>query len=397
MSARLILVALIGLMEVSTALAHRLDEYLQATTIALEADHLTLQLRLIPGVAVATKVLAAIDTNGDGILADAEKQRYAAWVRHDLALSLNGKPVTLQLATSVFSPVGQISQGMRGILLTFEGDLPTGQQTYQLTVDNHHQPTITVYLMNCLLPDNPAIHIIDQTRNYKQSVYQLTFSVDRASLLRPSTPQSSQEAIVQPWTAMGSVIKTYFVLGIEHMLKGYDHLLFISALVLTAVSLWELVKIATVFTLAHSITLTLAALSLVHVPAQVVESLIAASIIVVAIQNIFWLKSAQGHSRLTVAFLFGLFHGLGFADGLLSIMQLTRGTALEAIVGFSAGVEAGHQLILLPLFFVLRAVRNFHRDPLPKERLSRKFQRFGSMGIMIGGLYYLWIALNSTI
>ena len=397
MSTRLLLAVLMGLMGVSTAVAHRLDEYLQATTIALEPDHLTLQLRLIPGVAVAPKVLAFVDTNGDGILTDAEKRSYAARVGHDLSMTLNGQPVTLHLVASLFPPVKETSQGMGGIELTFEGSLPTGLSDYRLTFENHHQRVMTVYLVNCLLPDNPAIHIVSQTRNYNQSVYQLNFAVGRASLHRPSTAQTSNQPSAQPWADTGSVIKAYFVQGIGHILHGYDHLLFISALVLAAASLWELVKIVTVFTLAHSLTLTLAALNLAHLPAPIVEPLVATSILVVALQNVFWPGYAHGRSRLAVVFFFGLFHGLGFASGLMPVMnQLPKSLILWGIVGFSVGVEVGHQLILLPLVGALKALHSSQRDAARPEQLSMNIQSLGSVVIAIAGLYCLWIAFTAN-
>ena len=397
MSTRLLLAALMGLMSGSTAVAHRLDEYLQATTIALEPNHLTLQLRLIPGVAVAPKVLASVDTNGDGILTDAEQQNYAARVSRDLSLTLNGQPLTLRLVASLFPLNGGMSQGMGGIGLTFEGSLPTGRADYRLAYGNHHQNSMSVYLVNCLLPDNPAIHIIDQRRNYNQSVYQLHFAVGRASLRRPTTALSSNQTLAQPWAETGPVIKAYFVHGIEHILHGYDHLLFISALVLAAASLWELVKIVMVFTLAHSLTLTLAALNLAHLPAPIVEPLIATSIIVVAVQNVFWPGYAHGRSRLAAVFFFGLFHGLGFASGLMPVMaQLPKNTLLWGITGFCLGVEVGHQLILLPLFSVLTALRSSRRDAARPEQLSMDIQRLGSVVIAIAGMYYLWIACIAT-
>jgi hydrogenase/urease accessory protein HupE len=391
-----VLAALMGLLWIPTTLAHRLDEYLQAMTLALEPDQLTLQLRLIPGVAVATKVLASIDTNGDGLITDAEQQRYIAWVRHDLSLTLNGKPLTLQVVDSLFPQVGEVSRGMGGILLTFKGIIPTGSASYRLTLENHHQSTISVYLVNCLVPENPAIHILGQSRNYNQSVYELTFAVGKAAQLQPSTVIPVNPPIEQSWTDGESVVKTYFAAGIHHILAGYDHLLFISALVLAAVSLWELVKIVSVFTLAHSLTLTLAALNLVYLPQQIVEPLIAISIIVVALQNILWPSYTHRRTRLAVIFFFGLFHGLGFAGGLTTVMhQLPTSIVLWGIIGFSLGVELGHQLILLPLFGLLKAVRYSRRDALMPEQLFRSIQRLCSAAIAIAGLYYLWIAFRA--
>ncbi len=395
MNVRLVLAALMGLLSASTTVAHRLDEYLQTTTIALEPDHLTLQLRLIPGVAVSPRVLASIDTNGDGIITNGEKQSYTATVGYDLVLALNGRPVLLKLVASVLSPLKEISLGMGSIQLTFEGILPPGRSDYRLTVENHHQPAISVYLVNCLLPEDSAIHILSQSRNVNQSVYQLHFAVEGASVLRPSpTLSANRPSLGQLWADTRPVVKTYFVHGLGHILGGYDHLLFISALVLAAASLWELVKIVSVFTLAHSLTLTLAALNLVHLPEQIVEPLIAASIIVVALQNVFWLGYAQERNRLAVVFFFGLFHGLGFASGLLMMInQLPKSIILWGIIGFCLGVEVEHQLILLPLFGVLKAIRSSQRDASRSEPFLMNIRRLGSVVIALAGMYYLWTAL----
>src|SRR5438552_4133096 len=109
------------------------------------------------------------------------------------------------------------------------------------------------------------------------------------------------------------VLCAYFHHGLLHILTGYDHLLFVTALVLSVRSLWELVKVITAFTLAHSITLALSALDLFRLPPLVVEPVIAGSIIFVALQNVFWPERTRDWTRLAVAFFFGLFHGLGFA------------------------------------------------------------------------------------
>lgn len=394
MSTRFVLACLLGLLGVTTTVAHRLDEYLQATTLSLESDRVTLQLRLIPGVAVAAKVLRAIDTNGDGIITDVEKEHYENRVRHDLLLTLNGKILTLRLVTASFPLVGEISQGMGGMLLAFEGRIPPDRSDFRLRFENQHQPTLSVYLVNCLLPENSAIHIVDQSRNYKQSVYELAFALDRASLHRPYIARSSNPPVEQSWSDAGSVLKTYLVVGVHHILTGYDHLLFISALVLAAVSLWELVTIVSVFTLAHSLTLTLSTLNLVYVPEKIVEPLIATSIIVVALQNIFWPSYAHGRTRLSVIFFFGLFHGLGFASGLTTVLHpLPPSLILWRIVGFSLGVELGHQFVLLPLFGVLKAVRYVQRDALMSEQLPRRIQYLGSAAIALAGLYYVWISV----
>jgi hydrogenase/urease accessory protein HupE len=180
--------------------------------------------------------------------------------------------------------------------------------------------------------------------------------------------------------------------GIMHILTGYDHLLFISALVLAVVTLWDLVKVITAFTLAHSLTLTLSVLNIVRLPGRVVEPMIAASIVFVALQNLFWPERSRGAARLAVAFFFGLFHGLGFAGGLLDAMEGMAGLAVGlAIVAFSLGVEIGHQVVVIPVFSLLKVLRWRRGEG---SRLAEHVFRYGSAAISLAGMFYLVVALS---
>ncbi|MBB2203054.1 HupE/UreJ family protein [Gluconacetobacter tumulisoli] len=399
MRARLLVLAaaLGGLAGLATpALAHRLDEYLQAATIAVEKDHVTAKLRLTPGIDVAPKVLAGIDPNGDDLVSTAEQQAYAAQVRQDLSLAIDGHAAPLRLVSSSFPPKDAIRNGVGEIVLGFEACMPSGGSTHELTFENRHDSALAVYLVNTLLPRDPDIHILRQERSYNQSTYRLAFALD-TPVVRLAPSETSGVQRQSRWQNALPIVQTFFWHGIHHILTGYDHLLFISALVLGAATLWDLVKVVTAFTVAHSITLTLAALNLIHLPDAVVEPLIAASIVFVAVQNIVLPDQTRGRTRLAAAFVFGLFHGLGFAGGLLDLMhQMPKGTILLAILGFSLGVEAGNQMVLLPLFGLLKAVRHSPSDTRPRAPLARTFQRTGSAGIAVAGLYYLCIALTSS-
>lgn len=185
--------------------------------------------------------------------------------------------------------------------------------------------------------------------------------------------------------------------GIRHILTGYDHLLFISALALAVTSFWELIKVIAAFTLAHTLTLTLSVLHLVRVPSHVVEPMIAASIVIVSLQNLCWPRRSRGRARLVVAFFFGLFHGLGFAGGLLSAMEGMPGLSLGvAIISFSAGVEIGHQCVVLPIFALTRLVQNWRRHPheAVAEAPGSLLLRGGSAAICAAGLFYFVTALR---
>jgi hypothetical protein len=188
--------------------------------------------------------------------------------------------------------------------------------------------------------------------------------------------------------------KEYIQHGVMHILSGYDHLLFIAALALAVATLWDLIKVISAFTLAHSITLTLSVFNIVRLPENIVEPMIAASIVFVALQNVIVPERGRGAGRLCVAFFFGLFHGLGFAGGLLSAMEGMAGLAVGlAILAFSAGVEIGHQMVVLPIFGALTTAR---RLAPPAALVPVRVVRYGSAGIFAAGIFYLVAALHWT-
>jgi len=178
--------------------------------------------------------------------------------------------------------------------------------------------------------------------------------------------------------------------GIMHILKGYDHLLFMAVLMLAVTSLLDLVKVVTAFTLAHTVTLTLSALDIIRLPSSIVEPIIAASIVFVAAQNVFFPSQSRGRTRLLVAFGFGLFHGLGFAGGLLDAMEGLPGLAVAtAIVAFSLGVEIGHQAVVIPMFTGMKLLGG---DLASMRRFA--IQRYASAAVCFAGIYYLIAALR---
>lgn len=152
-------------------------------------------------------------------------------------------------------------------------------------------------------------------------------------------------------------------LGVEHILTGYDHLLFLLALLAVARGFWSVVKIVTAFTLAHSVTLTLAALGFVRVPERIVEPLIAATIVWIALENL--LSAAPDRRRWMWSFGFGLVHGLAFASA-LDELDLKGAALLRALVGFNLGVEIGQLVfvvIALPLLILMSQGRGAQLTP----------------------------------
>jgi hypothetical protein len=181
---------------------------------------------------------------------------------------------------------------------------------------------------------------------------------------------------VSSWSAFVEYLRA----GIWHIWSGIDHLLFLLSLLLPAVLVrrqnrWDavpiagpaflnIVKVVTAFTLAHSITLSLAAFDVIRLPSRITESVIAASIIIAALNNVFP-RVTQGRWR--IAFAFGLLHGFGFAS-VLAEMGLPKSARLISLVAFNLGVEAGQLVVVLavmPLAYFLRATNFYRRGIMP--------------------------------
>jgi hydrogenase/urease accessory protein HupE len=175
------------------------------------------------------------------------------------------------------------------------------------------------------------------------------------TIVRPSLPWVDVEAA----TGHLQVARTFIMQGIEHILFGYDHLLFVLALMLIARNWRALLLTVTSFTAAHSITLTLATLGFVHVPGPPVEAAIALSILLLAGEII---RIRQGQPSLTaqrpwmVAFAFGLLHGLGFASALADL-SLPAGDIPLALLFFNVGVEIGQLLFIAAVISIVAFAR----------------------------------------
>jgi hydrogenase/urease accessory protein HupE len=173
--------------------------------------------------------------------------------------------------------------------------------------------------------------------------------------LTPATPAATVPAA----KAVSGVAGTYFSLGVEHILLGYDHLLFVLGLILITATLRQLVTSITAFTAAHSITLAAATLGLVGVPSKPVEAVIALSIAFLAVEIVRARSGRPGMAARApwiVAFAFGLLHGFGFA-GALSEIGLPDGHIPLALLFFNLGVEAGQLLFVAAVMALAAAVR----------------------------------------
>jgi hypothetical protein len=177
MSHKLPAAAAVLLSFVAPVSAHRLDEYLQATIISVEKDRVHAFMRLVPGVAVSSIVIPAIDTNGDGIISGSERQSYAQRVLGDLSLSIDGHPLKPRLESVDVTGIGEMKEGIGEVRIEFSADLPSSAGAKRrLILENHHQNRIAAYLVNCLVPRDKAIRIEAQNRNESQSFYELDYA-----------------------------------------------------------------------------------------------------------------------------------------------------------------------------------------------------------------------------
>ena len=181
----------------------------------------------------------------------------------------------------------------------------------------------------------------------------------------------------------GLPVGDYFVLGLEHILLGYDHLCFVLGLVIVLVTvgkLRSLFAVITAFTVAHSITLGLAATGTATLPSSLIEPLIAASIVFVGVES--WRLKAPA-ARWRITFPFGLIHGFGFA-GALAEIGLPKDAVVPALALFNVGVEAGQLAVLLLLTPVLLLLRK----KLP-EKQQHTVVRVVSAAVVVAGGYWL--------
>ena len=242
----------------------------------------------------------------------------------------------------------------------------------QHLIDNHSDGAYAVLRFAAACPHAPQD---------LQLIYRLFFDVDpqHKGLLRLETGGATRTAIFNPEAArqtfklaqpdLWNQFLDYLATGVEHIWKGYDHILFLLSLLLPAVLVrgktqWmpaigfraafiDVLKIVTAFTIAHSITLSLATLQVVSLPARISESAIAMSVVLAALNNLI---PIVGGKRWLVAFCFGLIHGFGFAN-VLTDLGLPRNVLALALVGFNLGVELGQITIVaifLPLAYLLR-------------------------------------------
>ena len=200
---------------------------------------------------------------------------------------------------------------------------------------------------------NRAVSVDGLSRTITDVMVRATFADGSvfSAIVKPQDP-----TVVLDRSGVGNVIE-YLVLGIEHLLLGFDHILFVIGLMFFLTRFGPLLKAITAFTVAHSVTLALAALDLVRVPQAPVEAVIALSIVFLSVEKLRGVEdSLTVRYTWVVAFVFGLLHGFGFA-GVLQDIGLPRDALLASLFLFNLGVEIGQILVVLIALAIAWAVR----------------------------------------
>ncbi|MFF5401150.1 HupE/UreJ family protein [Peribacillus butanolivorans] len=275
-------------------------------------------------------MLEQFDTNKDKYLENEElslqKERIEAVLQKDLRIEVDSKPLTMEMLSM------EVAEKASHIGVMFKLRLTADEAIEQFNL--HY---------NLMFEDSP-IHTNVLLVHSGEFFYQNILDTKNKDV---------QITIAQPESE--SVLWKYFVLGIEHILIGYDHLLFLLSLVLIASRFKDALKIVTAFTIAHSITLFLVATDRIQVSSHWVEALIPLTICYVAVENMF-VQKAKWRWQLTT--LFGLIHGMGFA-GALAETGLPKSNLIGSLLTFNLGVEAGQLMVLSLLLPFLLWLRRF--------------------------------------
>lgn len=276
--------------------------------------------------------------------------------------------------------VAQVVQALRGYArFTVQGEACTSERASVRRAGTSDDKLVLEMVLSCGQPAG-TLWIRDDWPEVLGAHFQTVMTVNVARRTagqfvflddRREATLELQAAPVVSWTS-------FILMGAEHILGGPDHLLFLLALLALSRGLWSTVTIVTGFTLAHSISLSLATLGWVDVPSRIVEPLIAASIVWVAVENL--LAPRNEFRRWLMAAFFGLVHGLGFANGLLEL-GLPRGSLVPALAGFNLGVELGQLLfVAIALPAIIWASRPGCLVRLPQVM---------SLGAAAGGMVWL--------
>ena len=278
-------------------------------------------------------------------------ERLPGQVLSRLAVTLDGKPVTF--TAGAVDPIPTHNAALLEIRAPYDVMPHTIAVTKRLFPDDPQSKTL-VYLYEA------------------GELKQQTILNDATSSLTHTVGGEAQSSV--------AVARQYVASGIHHIFIGPDHILFVIGLLLLGGNLVQLLKVVTAFTLAHSITLALAALNIYNPPGNAVEPLIALSIVCIGVENLI-ARPGERDFRPYLAFGFGLIHGFGFAS-VLQEFGLPKDALAVALVSFNVGVEMGQACIVLAVAPLLALI--VKRQP----KLTRPILVVGSVGVALMGTYW---------
>ena len=187
--------ALAVLTPAPAAFAHRLDEYLQATIVAVEPGCVRVSIQLTPGVAVAEKVLALLDRDGDGVISDAEAAGYGARLKRDLTLRLDGREAEMKLVSLSAAGPAELRSGWGVVRAEFAAPTePLTAGAHRISLENWHLPMDSAYLFNAARTKSHSVRITRQLRSENQGTGEIQFTVDEPAR-PPRAPQIAAGAV----------------------------------------------------------------------------------------------------------------------------------------------------------------------------------------------------------
>ena len=172
------IIALLVLVMPVRTVAHQLDEYLQAARIAFARDRIVLEIDLTPGANIAGEIVAALDSDGNGVVHPLEARAYGQAVVGDFDVSFDGQPVHLALETIEVPAVAEMRRGVGTIQLTVAGTIgPAPDGTRHVRFTNRHHPETSVYLANALVSADRDVQVVSQRRDYRQQQIDVEYKI----------------------------------------------------------------------------------------------------------------------------------------------------------------------------------------------------------------------------